>query len=72
MNIHCDDPENLNDLVKRLSDWLVGKLESKRVENGGSDPIDNKTPVQEKFRVTRKPTREELEKLAAQYGYSYP
>ncbi len=72
LNIHCDDPENLNDLVKRLRDWLVGKLESKRVESGGGDPIDNKTPVQEKFRVTRKPTREEIEKLAAQYGYSYP
>ncbi len=72
LNIHCDDPENLNDLVERLRDWLLGISESKRVENGGGDPIDNKTPVQEKFRVTRKITREEIKKLAAQYGYSYP
>jgi ParB family chromosome partitioning protein len=72
LNIHCDSPENLNDLVTRLRDWLVGKLESKRVENDGGDPIDNNTPVQEKFRLTTKPTREELKKLAAQHGYSYP
>ena len=68
LNIHCDDPENLNDLIKRLRDCLVEKSESKQADNGNSETIDNRTPVQRNVKITR----EELKELAEQHGYSYP
>ena len=68
LNIHCDDPENLNDLIGRLRDGLLGKSESKRTENGNGERIENSTPVQRNIKVTK----EELKKLAAQHGYNYP
>jgi ParB family chromosome partitioning protein len=68
LNIHCDDPENLNDLIERLRDLLLGKSESKRAENRGGEQVDNSTPAQGDIKITR----EEVKKLAAQYGYSYP
>ncbi len=68
LNIHCDDPENLNDLIERLRDWLLGKSESKRAENRSGEQIDNRTPVQGNIKITK----EELKKLAAQHGNSYP
>ncbi len=68
LNIHCDDPENLNDLVERLRDCLLGISESKRAENCSGEQIDNRTPVQRSIKITR----EELKELAAQHGYTYP
>ncbi len=68
LNIHCDDPENLNDLITRLKDCLLGKSESKQDDTGTGEAIDNGTPVQGNIKITR----EEIKELAAQHGYSYP
>lgn len=68
LNIHCDDPENLNDLIERLKDCLLGKSESKQDDTGNGEAIDNGTPVQGNIKITR----EEIKELAAQHGYSYP
>ena len=68
LNIHCDDPDNLNDLIARLRDWLLGKPASEPAENGGGGRLDDTTPARPNVKITR----EGLKKLAAQHGYSYP